>query len=381
MKLAFDAQLLFEKQKTGIGRTAEYILNNLTNDEDIDYYLNYFSLKFNKKCDIDLQYEKLGYKINKCGWFHNYIYRKIYNVVPAPYSIFFGKKAQITQFFNYDVPPGVNGKSVTFVYDMVYKACPETVSRETMRMLKHNLVKSCERADHIITISEFSKMEIIKYMNISEKKISIMPCGVDLTKYHNKHSKERVLEVMKYYGITGEYILYLGTLEPRKNLIRLIEAYALLTLDMSNPPKLVIAGKKGWMYENIFEKVEEYSLSQNVIFTDYVDENNIPILIQGAVCFVFPSIYEGFGLPPLEAMACGTPVIVSNKASLPEVVGNAGYYVDPYSITEIKNAMEKLLCDVQLRDSLRKKGLDQAKKYTWKASVGKLIEIYKELLK
>ena len=381
MNISFDAQLLFEREKTGIGWTVEYILKNIIKESSNECYLNYFSLRNNdKKKDIIEEYTKLGYKTNKCAWFHNVIYKKTCNTIQIPYSLFFGNKAQITQFFNYDIPPGVQGKAVTFVYDMVYKAFPETVSKKTMQMLDYNLTKSFERADHIITISEFSKSEIIKYMKFPEAKISVMPCGVDLTIYNNNYSSDSINEVKERYLIKKDYILYLGTIEPRKNIERLVEAYALLKKSISNPPKLVIAGKKGWMYSTIFNKVEERYLQNDVIFTDYVDAKDVPVLIQGAMCFVFPSVYEGFGLPPLEAMACGTPVIVSNKASIPEVVGDAGYYIDPYSIYDIKDAIEKLISNAQLREDLKQKGLYQAKKFTWKSSMEKLIMIYEALL-
>lgn len=383
MKIAFDAQLLFEKQKTGIGWTTDYIVRNLIHEYDNEYYLNYFSIRNNREKDELIQkYNESGCKVNKCNWFHNAIYKRTWNNIPIPYSLFFRNKVEITQFFNYDIPPGVKGKAVTFVYDMVYKAFPETVSRKTMQMLDYNLAKTCERADHIITISEFSKSEIMRYMNISSDKISVMPCGVDLSKYHPNYSIDRIEGIKKKYTINdSEYILYLGTLEPRKNIERLVEAYAQLKKNISDPPKLVLAGKKGWMYDEIFKKVELYQLKNDVIFTDYIDDKDVALLLKGALIFVFPSIYEGFGLPPLEAMACGTPVIVSNQASLPEVVGDAGYLIDPYSINELANAMKELVTNDILRMQISKKGLLHAKSYSWKASAEQLMKIYRKLIR
>lgn len=381
MKIEFDAQLLFEEQKTGIGWTVNNILNSIIEVIDNEYCLNYFSLfKGKEKEKVIKKYREMGFKSYKCSWFHNVVYSKMWNVLPIPYSLFFNNKAQITQFFNYSVPPGVKGKAITFVYDMVYKAFPETVSKKTMKMLDNNLIKSCSRADHIITISEFSKNEIIKYMHIPEHKISIMPCGVDLSIYHPNYAEEDVIDVKKRYGISGDYILYLGTLEPRKNIESLVEAYAQLKEKCSNLPKLVLAGKKGWLYNTIFEKVELYQLTSDVIFTDYVDIHDVPVLLNGALMFVFPSLYEGFGLPPLEAMACGTPVIVSNKSSLPEVVGDAGYLIDPYSIEELKDTIQLLISDEDLRERMKEKGLIRSKSFSWKSSVTQLMEIYKSLL-
>lgn len=381
MKIAFDAQLIFEKQKTGIGWTSEYILKNIIKEFDNDYYLNYFSIHKNQEKEYCVkEYKDLGYKVNKCQWFYNSLYRRIWNLIPLPYSAFFSQESQITQFFNYEVPPGAKGKAVTFIYDMVYKAFPDTVSLKTMKTLDYNLNISCKRADHIITISEFSKNEIVKYMNIEPNKISIMPCGVDSSIYNNNHNEKELLALMKKYGITGNYILYLGTLEPRKNLERLIEAYALLNSQTSNTPQLVLAGKKGWMYDTIFNLVEQYQIRDKVVFTGYIESVNTSMLISGALFFAFPSIYEGFGIPPLEAMACGTPVMVSDQASLPEVVGEAGYYIDPYSVTNMCNAMKTLIENKELRMQLSEKGLLRAKDFTWKSSVIKLMDIYNKIL-
>lgn len=382
MKIAFDAQLLFEKQKTGIGWTADYVIKNIIKEcDNNEYYLNYFSLRSNEEKERLIHtYKELGYKVNKCGWFHNVIYRRIWNSIPIPYNLFFRQNNQITQFFNYDIPPGVKGKAVTFIYDMVYKAYPHTVNKKTMKMLDYNLKKTCMRADHIITISEFSKREIIKYMKVPSDKISIMPCGVDLSIYHPNYTKKEIDRVKKKYNIENDYMLYLGTLEPRKNIERLVEAYSILKRNMCTPPKLVLAGKKGWLYDTIFKKIELYRLKEDIIFTDYVENEDVPILLNGANIFIFPSIYEGFGLPPLEAMACGTPVIVSNEASLPEIVGDAGYLVNPYSIEELVYAMEHLINNESLRENFRSRGLERAEKFTWNQSINKLMGIYLSLL-
>ena len=174
-------------------------------------------------------------------------------------------------------------------------------------------------------------------------------------------------------------------MEPRKNIETLIRAYQrLLTAGPSrfgqNPsafPKLVLAGKNGWLYDSIFQLVKEFHLENQVIFTGYVDESDAAPLLCGARMFVFPSLYEGFGIPPLEAMACGTPVIVSDCASLPEVVGDAGLLVPPTDIEKLAESMNRLLKDDQLHTALREAGLKRAGQFTWKASAKKLVQIYR----
>ncbi|WFR56322.1 glycosyltransferase family 1 protein [Anaerocolumna sp. AGMB13025] len=369
MKIAFDAQLLIKGDKTGIGWCAENILMRMPQYLENTYQLNYFSLGYTvEQLDNVHKYTTFGYQINECTWFHHTLYRMMWNFFYVPYSFFFRKPADVTLFFNYVIPPGVKGKKIAIVYDMAYKAYPETVRKRTRRLLEIALKKSCRRADHILTISEFSKKEIIKYLNIPEDKITIMPCGVDTTLYHEKYTDEDIDRVCKKYRIQGVYLLYLGTLEPRKNIVRLLKAYAQLKQKISDTPKLVLAGRKGWMYDEIFEIVNSLNLMSDIIFTGYVDAEDAPILIKGAMVFLFPSIYEGFGMPPLEAMACGTPVLTSNTSSLPEVVGDAGVLVDPFSVDSIKDGMEKLINSKELRMELSNKGLVRSKNFSWDVS-------------
>jgi len=379
LNITFDAQLLMKGEITGIGWCAENILHCMPQYQH-NLTLNCFTLGYNEnQFGNVLKYRELGYKIEKCGWFHDVIYRILCNLIPVPYSLFYHKRTDITIFFNYIVPPGVKGRKITFVYDMAFKSYPETVRYKTKHMLNIGLQKSCKRADKIITISEFSKGEIIRYLGISEDKIAVMPCGVDFTKYHPNYTMDEVDEVKKKYHITEDYLLYLGTLEPRKNIIRLIQAYAQLKAANSRIPKLVLAGRKGWMYDSIFATVKELQLEDDLIFTGYIEAQEAPILMKGALAFLFPSLYEGFGMPPLEAMACGTPVLVSNAASLPEVVGDAGVYVDPMSTQSIREGIEYLLESEDLRSDLSRRGLERARLFSWDRSAEIVDQAIREL--
>ncbi len=312
--------------------------------------------------------------------FSGYLYRAASTFLPLPYSAFFGKKADVTHFFNYIVPPFVSGKKVVTVHDMVYKAFPETVRGRTKFMLNTGLKKSMKRADIIVTDSEFSKSEILKYFPQHSGKIRVVPCGVDTEKFRPCEDMERISQVKTSLGIEGDYFLYVGTIEPRKNLGRLIYAYNALAKKLPDAPKLVLAGGKGWLCDDIYAKVTELRLEDKVIFTKYVPSEDMNPLMCGALAFVFPSIYEGFGMPPLEAMACGVPVLTTGEASLPEVTGDCAVICDAYSPKSIAEGLYRLCRDEKLRLELSRRGLERAKQFTWERSAEALHKIYKELV-
>lgn len=384
MKIAFDGQTLLEKEKTGIGYYTEGLVEHIIeqNAED-QFYINVFSFKQNRiKEKILEKYQKKNTKIQICKWFPLRLYKMIWNIIPIPYWLFFKKKVDLTHFFNFYIPPFVKGKRVCTIHDMTIKAYPKTVRIENRIMMMLNLKKTCKRADRIITSSEFSKKEIVKYMDVNPDKISVLYSGVNLDLYKPCKNLEKIKKVRDKYSIPDKYYLYLGTLEPRKNIERLIMGYGILKSKKEKKiPKLVIAGKKGWMYEDIFKLVKEKELLDDIIFTGYVTQAEAPILMSGAVAFVFPSLYEGFGMPPLEAMACGTPVITSNCASLPEVVGNDGILVDPYSVEEISNALEEIYIDSEKAKKMSIMGIERAKKFSWDILSEKLYEIYEQTIK
>lgn len=369
LKIAFDVQLLMKGEKTGIAWCTENILKRMPNYQH-NIQLNCFTLGYSDTQFVNIsKYRMLGYTIKQCIWFHDVLFKYISCIIPLPYSLFFPDKADITMFFNYIIPPGVHGKRITIIYDMAYKACPETVRNRTKNMLNLTLKNTCKRADKIITISEFSKGEIIQYMGVDEDKIVVMPCGVDFSLYHPNYTHEQINNVKRKYKINDDYLLYLGTLEPRKNIPKLIQAYAELKKKLVDIPKLVLAGRKGWMYDSIFKTVTDFKLEDSIIFTGYVSSEDTPILISGAKIFLFPSLYEGFGMPPLEAMACKVPVVVSNRTSLPEVVGDAGILVDPLSVDSISEGIKSLLINNELRTTLALKGYERSKTFSWDNSL------------
>lgn len=378
MKIAVELQPILKK-KTGVGWYAYHLVQELSKR---NVELNGKVFNFLGRNNLTQSLQDITIDIETCKLMPYGVYSRLWDMIPISYNLLFSKKADIYHFFNFVFPPRINGKIIVTVHDMVYKKYPHTLTKANLRRLNSNLLRVCQRADIIITVSESSKKDIINYLDVSEEKVFIVPPAVDKNKFRPDYSYDEINTAKKKYEITtDDYYLYLGTLEPRKNIESIIEAYALLLKNLNSKqiPKLIIAGGKGWLYQGLFNLVQELKLENQVHFPGYILDEDVPKLINGATAFVFPSFYEGFGMPPLEAMSCGVPVIASNTSSLPEVIEDAGILIDPYSIEELTGAMEQILRNPQLRNIMVSKGLLQAKKFTWEKSAELTIEIYKKV--
>lgn len=378
MKIAFYGQPLLSDSKTGIAYCEEGLVRSfLKAYPQNSYYTDIFTCGEKK----DAIY-KLGDRIksNECKWISERVFKMISLIVEIPYHWLFPEDREITHFFNYVVPFGVKGKKIVTVHDLAFREYPETVRGRTMLMLKRHLKQSIRRADAVVAVSEFTKQEILKYYDIPEETVYVVPNGINSSQYHTGYEEEQICRVKKKYGIEDEYFLYLGTIEPRKNLSGLIQAYRIFCDRMKErgekAPQMVLSGGKGWMYDDIFRTAEKNFSGDEVLFTGYVDEEDKAPLMCGASVFCFPSFYEGFGMPPLEAMACGTPVLTSNSSSLAEVTRDAALHIDPYDPDAIAEAMNRLYQEEELRQQLRSRGLEQAKKYSWESAVEKLWKVY-----
>ena len=285
-----------------------------------------------------------------------------------------GTKSDIYHFFNFTIPKNIKGKVIVTIYDTVFISAPETMgNRKELEEYKYGAQKS----DLIITISESAKNDIIENLGVSEDKIEIVHPGIDLENYSQKYEKEELERIRNKYKLPSEYILYLGTIEPRKNIERTIKAFIKYKKEVKDDLKLVIAGGKGWKYDNIMKLIE--SMGTDIILTGYIDEEDKIPIYKLAQIFAFPSLYEGFGMPVLEAMAGGVPVVTSNVSSLPEVAGDAAILVDPLNEDEIFEAYKKILSDKKLQLEMIEKGLEQAKKFEWKESAKVLEQIYEKM--
>lgn len=364
-RIAIDGHVLLQKEKTGVGRTAQYLIDELVKNGDLDIQINFVDFLGYRCRGLIKHYKKQGCRIKFCWWLPYSVYYKIFEKFKIPYFFLFGKKSDITLFFEYHVPYGVGTKTADYIYDVNYKVYPDTVEKSALRWLNEKIPIYCKRSDIILTISEFSKKEIERYLGVDGKKIRVVPCGVDCEKYNRKIGLNRIHEVRNKYGIEGQYILYMGTLEPRKNIKVLIEAYHILVEKKIRLPKLVIAGKKGWMYEELFQMAANFGLKDRVLFTGYIEDDDSAALMTGAELFVFPSVYEGFGIPPLEAMACGTPVVVSDAEALLEAVGECAAVFRSGDAVDLSGKIERLLRNKEEREKLSKVGRSWAKRHTW----------------
>ena len=268
-------------------------------------------------------------------------------------------------------------RRVATIHDVIPYIYPETSTKLDKLIYHYWLPLAVRRLDAIITDSQQSKRDIIFYLRVKEEKVFVIPCAAN-ARYRPLTTRE-IQSALARYDINFPYILYVGSLESRKNLPRLLEAYARAR---QNVPqwKLVIVGARKWKFTPIFETVQRLGLEPHVHFTGYVEEEDLPAVYNGADLFVFPSLYEGFGLPVLEAMASGTPVITSNCSSLPEVAGDAAILIDPYDVDAIAEAMQQVLLNPSLAASLRVKGLAHAKKFSWERTAQETIAVYERVL-
>lgn len=291
-----------------------------------------------------------------------------------PVDLFIGKGAYL--FPNYRNWPLYKSQSFTYIHDAAFLKFPETVKPKNLTYLKKNIRIWLKRADTILTLSESSKRDLVEVLSVQPDKVRIIPCGVDHSVFIHRPPEE-VANTKKKYGLKADkYVLYIGNFEPRKNLDRLLEAYSVLPVEQRDSYVLVMVGGGGWLNEQTLLRIKSMQeAGLNILKIDtYVEDNDLPALISGASALVQPSIYEGFGIPPLQAMACGTPVAVANNSSLPEVVEDAGVYFDAYDVHDISDQLSKVLADNKLRSTLIEKGLHQSEKFSWTSSASKLID-------
>lgn len=364
----------------------EYTLNLLKNLLAVDkknkyvLFLNYFTApkinlkQFEKYSNVEIKIFRFPNKLlNFLFWYLRW--PKIDKMI-GEVDVFFMPNMNFGAFSQ-------NTKLVLTVHDLSFEYYPETFSLK--RRLWHsfiNLQRLCQRADKIIAISDSTKNDLTVSYGINPQKIEVVISGISEDFEEITKNDPKLIEVKEEYKLPYKFILYLGTMEPRKNITGLIKAYNQLR-NLKNSEldkyKLVIAGARGWKYEKIFQEIAGSPYQDDIIITGFVCDNDKPYIYNLASLFVYPSFFEGFGFPPLEAIKCGVPVITSNISSLPEVVGNGGVMIDPDKPDELYKAMKEILLKKELRRELKEKGLSRSKKFNWRKSAGEFLGVLEDL--
>lgn len=366
MRIGIDGRTIFTNP-TGIGSYTRNLIKNLA---EIDRENEYF-VYFDRKKELR--------DLNKFSNFHQkgLHFPIFWTQMRIPLEL---RKDNVDLYQGSNSIPLVHiCRTVVTIYDLAFELFPQYFPIKSLLFYKCIVPTAARKADKIITLSYSTKNDLVNFYKIPPSKIEVIYCSVD---HFFKPINESVTlqKVLKKYNITQQYILFVGALQPRKNIQKLIEAYVMLKENQKISHKLVIVGGTGWYYSEIFKLKEKFKLKDEVVFTGYVPGADLPFLYNGAELFVYPSLYEGFGIPPLEAMACGTPVITSNTSSLPEVVSDAAVVINPYDVEELAQAMGRILKDNELKKILRKKGLRRAKFFSWRKSAQKTLAVFKETL-
>lgn len=285
---------------------------------------------------------------------------------------------KVEVFHSPDFIPPLNyrGPSVITIHDLAFLIYPHFLTKDAARYYGQ-IDRAVRRADQIIAVSQSTKNDLVRMLGTPEDKISVIYEAADPSLMPVERGAA-LQHVQALYDVPDEFILFLSTIEPRKNVAGLLRAYRRLRDDYKLTPALVLAGAPGWLSDDVYALVDQLDLKPHCFFLGRVGSHDLPYLYSAAICLVHPAFYEGFGLTPLEAMACGTPVIVSNISSLPEVVGDAGLLVDPQHDEEITVALWRMLTNSALRDELRAKGLQRAAAFSWQRAAEQTMAVYRK---
>jgi len=388
MRIRFEGTPVCSEQLTGIGIHEKELCKAMIalNPSD-DFEFTYFSGirgRIKRKRRIMRQYVTENSKIKDFPIMTAGLYRLIQGVCPIPYRFLFPGKPQITHFFNFLIPPGVKGKKVVTVHDLAFVRYPETVAYRTRKVLSLRLTKTVKRADHIFVASAFTGRELSELYGVPEEKMTVVYAGVDREVFKPREYNE-CQEVLVKRGLSDRgYFFYLGTIEPRKNIERMVIAYAKTCKRLESEGKecmpFVFGGKLGWYYDQILERIKSEGIEDKIILAGYLSDTEKACLYARARAFVFPSLYEGFGIPVLEAMACQTPVLTANVSSLPEVSGEAAVLCDPLDTDEIAGGLYSLATDDLLCERLANEGYERSKRFSWESTAKLMREVYEKVV-
>ncbi len=351
--------------------TYNLVSNLLANDSDNDYiFLSTFSRGKGFRGD-----SRIPRKIVRR--FPARLSQMLLEQFSIPIELFLGKIDLIHGPCDF-IPDSLQCKSIVTIHDLIPLKQSKFMTQQAASTLRKNLHISINRADIIITVSKFTKGEIVELFNIPEEKIRVVYNGIAPI-FQPIKDKIKIESIKAKYNVKGPYLLFVGNIEPRKNLETLIHACVRLWNSTIYKYPLLVVGHKDWFYKNVWEVVRKLKAEDAVIFTGVVDNDDLPFLYSGADVFVFPSLAEGFGIPVIEAMACGTPVIAANCTSLPEIVADAGLLVDPLNSEDLAESIHSVLSKISLRQKLIEKGIERAKIFSWERTAMETLGLYQEI--
>lgn len=383
MRIGIDVRCLAEGRRTGVEEYTLNFLDNLFSLDTRNEYVLFFNSFKNSKTDFswiekfpNVSLRKTHYPnklLNLSLWYLNW--PKLDRMVDGA-DIFFMPNIGFGSVSK-------ESKLIVTMHDLSFERYAETFSWK--RRLWHMFInpkKICRRADRIIAVSESTKNDIEKLYAIDEAKIKVAYSGIAEKFCVLDRNNEGLIRIKEKYGLPYRFILYLGTIEPRKNIVGIVRAYGELQKWAEENKqedllkyKLIIAGSRGWLSGKIFKEISKSKHKENIGVLNFIEEEDKEFILNLSSLFVYPSLFEGFGFPPLEAMACGVPVVASNNSSLPEVVGNGGILIDPDKPDEIFHAMKEILSDAGLRENIIAKGLAQAGKFSWKKAAEEFLKM------
>lgn len=387
MRIGIDARSILNPEKgdaIGVGHYTYQLIRHLLKNDTENEYVIFFDFRVREK-DIK-KFTKPNVQIK----FYPFSDYKKY--LPGAYNEILGtatlqkEKLDVlhtTSSYN-RIPMSYSGKTIVTFHDMAIFNIPQylpAVKRTRDRVINNLMAR---KADKIIAVSESLKNDVKKFLNVSDEKISVIYSGLDERFFTQPNVDEN--KILGKYGINKKYILFLGTIEPSKNISRLLEAFSIFKQKQKKNSnkfdyQLVLAGKRGWLSQEYQQIIKDLGLAKDVVFTGYVVGDELVPLFHGAEFFVMPSLYEGFGMTVLEAFATQTPAIISKVASLPELAGDASYFINPLNTEELAEAITLFAGDENLRGQYRAKGLEQAKKFNWDKTALETLKIYKSFNK
>lgn len=362
MRIGIDVRPLVGR-RAGIGY---YVFGLLTGLDAVDQKNEYYLYAHR---DFPLNLKKLNSKkkiIKAPGIFWHLL---------VALDIFFSKVDLYHSTHSFILPLILGKKTVTTYLDASAILLPQTHSLK-VKLMGKLFSSAARRTAKILAISQSTKKDTIKIAGINNQKITVTYCAVDRS--YQPISREKASRIRQKYNLPKKFLFYNATLEPRKNPLRIIEAYSQLKTKHKKIDPLVMVGKMGWMHEDIFRLIKELHLEKDVIFTGWVPEEDLPFIYGAASLLIYPSLYEGFGLSPLKAFACGVPVITSNNSSMREVCQGAAILVNPYDKMAIADAIKKVVTNLQVADDLRQQGFKKVKKFSWENTAKRTLAVYRQ---